>query len=273
MSKSNRLRIRELRALYLLLGECIELGADPIAWRCHFTRQLPTLVGGPVANYYEVKVVGAPFREPFWLAPLFIFDHGWPTASDRRYLEAHLETGRPEDGPHITPDLLQRRWKTQQWSANPDRATWHRSMFFNEFVMPAHLDDGILAHELLEPGRMRWFLVNRALGDRPYSRRECQLMKLLNLELTRLTGVRLARIDEPTVTDLSPRQRDVLVCLMNGDSESQTAKKLRISQHTVHDYVKMLHARFGVHSRGELLSCCRKFWPVLESLAESHDSG
>ena len=36
--------------------------------------------------------------------------------------------------------------------------------------------------------------------------------------------------------------------------ERQVALKLKISQHTVHVYVKQLYKRFGVSSRGELLA-------------------
>jgi DNA-binding NarL/FixJ family response regulator len=53
---------------------------------------------------------------------------------------------------------------------------------------------------------------------------------------------------------LSPRSREVLTCLLNGDSEKQIALRLRISPHTVHTYVKKLHQALGVNSRGELLS-------------------
>jgi hypothetical protein len=45
MPKSKRLRTRQVRNLYLLLGECCELGADPIAWRRHLLEQLPALFG------------------------------------------------------------------------------------------------------------------------------------------------------------------------------------------------------------------------------------
>jgi DNA-binding CsgD family transcriptional regulator len=118
---------------------------------------------------------------------------------------------------------------------------------------------------------MHWLIVNRALGDKPFGDREYRLMRLLNVELAQLLGMRLARLGEPTVTDLPPRQREVLVCLMNGDTERQAARKLGISPHTVHDHVKLLHGRFGVASRGELLARCRAFWPVLERLAAEAD--
>lgn len=53
---------------------------------------------------------------------------------------------------------------------------------------------------------------------------------------------------------LSPRARQVLTCLLNGDSEKQIALRLQISPHTVHTYVKKLHQTLGVNSRGELLA-------------------
>jgi DNA-binding CsgD family transcriptional regulator len=59
---------------------------------------------------------------------------------------------------------------------------------------------------------------------------------------------------------------------MEGDSEKQVAVRLSFSPYTVHDYVKLLHTRFGVRSRGELLARCRAFWPVLAAGREIDDS-
>ena len=53
---------------------------------------------------------------------------------------------------------------------------------------------------------------------------------------------------------LSPRARQTLEALIRGDSEKQVARKLGVSPHTVHVYVKQLYRRFKVSSRGELLS-------------------
>jgi DNA-binding CsgD family transcriptional regulator len=55
-------------------------------------------------------------------------------------------------------------------------------------------------------------------------------------------------------TELPPRLRQTLECLLVGDTERQVAYKLSLSVHTVHDYVKALYTHFGVSSRGELLS-------------------
>lgn len=51
---------------------------------------------------------------------------------------------------------------------------------------------------------------------------------------------------------LSPRQRQVLHRLLEGDGKKQIAARMNISEHTVGDHVKDIFSHFGVHSRGEL---------------------
>lgn len=55
-------------------------------------------------------------------------------------------------------------------------------------------------------------------------------------------------------SDLPPRVRQTLGCLLVGDSEKQIAAKMGVSPHTVHCYVKTLYRSYEVSSRGELLS-------------------
>jgi len=56
------------------------------------------------------------------------------------------------------------------------------------------------------------------------------------------------------VKELSPRMSQTLRHLLAGASEKEIALSLGLSPHTVHDYVKGIHKRFGVRSRGELLA-------------------
>jgi DNA-binding CsgD family transcriptional regulator len=53
---------------------------------------------------------------------------------------------------------------------------------------------------------------------------------------------------------MGPRLRQTLELLLHGDGEKQIAGKLKLSQHTVHGYVKEVYRRFGVNSRAELLA-------------------
>jgi DNA-binding NarL/FixJ family response regulator len=62
------------------------------------------------------------------------------------------------------------------------------------------------------------------------------------------------RLQDPDLPSLSPRVRQTLDRLLHGDSEKQVARRLNVSQHTVHVYVKTLYRKLNVCSRGELLS-------------------
>jgi DNA-binding NarL/FixJ family response regulator len=54
--------------------------------------------------------------------------------------------------------------------------------------------------------------------------------------------------------ELSPRLRETLQCLLDGNSEKAIATRLRLSPHTVHGYVKLIYRHFQVKSRAQLLS-------------------
>ena len=53
---------------------------------------------------------------------------------------------------------------------------------------------------------------------------------------------------------LAPRVKQTLDLLLAGQSEKQIARALRLSPHTVHDYVKTLYRDFEVTTRAELLA-------------------
>lgn len=53
---------------------------------------------------------------------------------------------------------------------------------------------------------------------------------------------------------LPPRLRETLAGLVEGLSEKELAAHMKLSQHTVHDYVKALYRRLGVQSRAELIA-------------------
>jgi DNA-binding CsgD family transcriptional regulator len=53
---------------------------------------------------------------------------------------------------------------------------------------------------------------------------------------------------------LSPRLRQTLVCVLQGDSEKQVAARLGLSLSTTHQYITALYRIFGVRSRSELLA-------------------
>lgn len=79
------------------------------------------------------------------------------------------------------------------------------------------------------------------------------ISQMVRQPLSESKALRAGGKDE-AATELSPRLEQTLRHLLAGDSEKQVARKLELSQHTVHVYVKALYRRFAVSSRAELLA-------------------
>lgn len=73
-------------------------------------------------------------------------------------------------------------------------------------------------------------------------------------EFCRLLGSGFSAPPPDPTAGLPPRQIETLNRLLAGDSEKQIARRLEVSPHTVHVYVKALYKHFDVSSRGELLA-------------------
>jgi hypothetical protein len=74
MGKSERLRLSDVRAVYHLVGECRDLGADPTSWRGHVTNSLGGLTGSLVCMVAEAT------NPPDDATPgrmLHAVSHGW----------------------------------------------------------------------------------------------------------------------------------------------------------------------------------------------------
>ncbi|MCA9211996.1 MAG: helix-turn-helix domain-containing protein [Planctomycetales bacterium] len=80
------------------------------------------------------------------------------------------------------------------------------------------------------------------------------MFAILVHEVAHQLGKRLSYLEGPSFLDLPNLARRVLLHLLEGESEKQVAKAMDISRHTVHEHVKKTHQRYGVKSRGELLS-------------------
>ena len=65
-------------------------------------------------------------------------------------------------------------------------------------------------------------------------------------------------VPETIASRLSPAQCRVLMQLVDGLSEKETADKLKISPHTVHNHVREIYSTLNVHSRAELLALMLK---------------
>jgi len=101
--------------------------------------------------------------------------------------------------------------------------------------------------------------IRRAVGFVPED--ECLFPRTVGVEFVGYAGElvgmsakdALQRATNPA-QDLPPRLSQTLSELLAGRSEKEVAARLDLSRHTIHNYVKALHQRFEVSSRGELLA-------------------
>lgn len=138
----------------------------------------------------------------------------------------------------------------------PDRE-WYPSHYFQALHKLIGTDHSLVSCYPVpgESRRRSGITLSRGLDvKRDFSLRHRAVVTEAQRQLAPLMGGPLARFDEPSPAALPPRVRDVLRCVLDGDSDKQVAARLGISGHTVNQYTKAIHRHFGVSSRAELLA-------------------
>lgn len=218
MSKSQRLRIADYRHVYQLVGQCSELGADPIAWRDRLQNAARELFRSQIAIYTESERVADPGVKD-WLSIQLHLDSGWPCAADRIAMYRLYEMGHPDcDGSPFTTEFADSPAPLGAASRRDvigDRS-WYGGFFYSEFMHPAYMDDAIMLRHRVG-NEIRLLVLQRAAHDRHFERRDVQKLKLLGIELARAYGKSLTLLGGPSVAELAPRLQQVLQCLLQGD--------------------------------------------------------
>lgn len=249
MPKSQRPSLEDIQAVWRLLGECRELGADNRAWPQHFVEGMCRLLHSQLGICSENVLDHNGFMKELRYA-----DTGWATAADRELFLRMLRTEDHKDLFHLRlVSICLEKGTCRREEAAPD-AEYYRSYFYQEYFRPARLDPLVNCGKLTKGGTFHIGTFQRPLGDRPFGDRETALIRLAHAELVPLIGTALVSVREPSLADLAPRQRQVLACLLEGDGEKQVAARLGIGFATVHTYVKALYRHFHVAGRTELLA-------------------
>ena len=250
MSKSALLRVEDLRNAFRLVGDCRDVGDDPALWPQRALEGLCHLVGAAAATGGE----GVWHRPGSPVRPMTAFDVGWDEIGRDRFLAYMRENGTAADpifhklqhvlGPVVT--LTRRQLVTDR--------DWYRSVSFNEYRKVGGCDHQLTSIYLVsEQGAISSICLHRSVGERDFSPRERRLLHFFHTELGRLVGGPLVSGIEPGPEALSPRLRQTLAYLLEGDSEKQVAQRLGVSYATAHQYVGMLYKKFGVRSRSQLM--------------------
>jgi DNA-binding CsgD family transcriptional regulator len=273
VGNSQQLRLSDFRRAFRLIGECRDLGADAGAWRRHAFEGLARLLGVRAATGGEVQ----------WARPdgLLVFVHPIVTGFSPEEIAVFAQFMRARNPNPAAGDPTLRhlgqsagRLVTRTRRQLVGDRPWYASFSYNEHRRVVGVDHCIYTLCALPSDDSYSFLgLHRAVGERSFESREQRLLHICHDELGRLTGTVLARKVE--WTGLSPRLRQTLDCLLEGDSEKQVATRLTLSLPTVHQYVTTLYRHFGVCSRAELLAhfIRRPFLPPsVEGCGRPHSS-
>jgi DNA-binding CsgD family transcriptional regulator len=239
----------DLRAALRLSGEARELPQGSQQQREHVLRGLAAMVSAQVCVWGELDP-GPPMR----LIPSL--DIGWDGPREREVFLNYIQTaqGTLSDPAVERMGVLQPApvvtFAREQLVEN---RSWYRSPHVQELRRAARVDAFLYTGRFDLP-RPVAFSMHRAWGDKPFAERDRSLIDAFHAESRWLHAPPPPLVDAALLGELPPRLREVLLALARGHSEKEIAAELRLSQHTVHDYVKALHQRLRVRSRGELLS-------------------
>lgn len=251
MSRSAQLRLRDVRAVFRVIGECRDLGAIPEAWYERLFDGACGLVRARAATGGEAR-----WRRPgYAIEPHMVIDTGF-SAKERAAFIRYMRKHGPASDPlllalgRLNAPLVTR---TRRQLISDDDA-WYASVYFKEFRRAGGVDHCLNSVLKIDgDGGVSTMGLHRAVGDRDFLPRECAIVKLLHWELRPLIGTVLVRARDAG-DRLPARVAQTLACLLGGSSEKQVARRLGVSITTVHQYVGTLYERFGVHSRSELLA-------------------
>jgi DNA-binding CsgD family transcriptional regulator len=255
VSKSNRLRLDDIRRVFRLLGDCRDVSGMPAGWLARAADGLRTLVGADVA--LATLQPPGPFHR--FDTALALYDAGWESDRYRSHCLRYIGGDEYLDAPDVRAyRALGRPTVAVPRSRLVADREWYRSPHFHEYWKASGVDHYVVAVGEAESGTATTlFNLSRAVGRPRFTRREVRLVRLFHEELGRLIGGLLAIGPDPTAA-LPPRLRRTLECLLDGDSEKQAAIRMGVSRHTAHQYAKELYRHLGVSSRGELHARCSR---------------
>lgn len=255
---SEPLKLSKVREVFRLVAEVRELGADPGQWRPHMVHRLRRLIGAGIVVSSEVH-----FRKSPKTGTMRVIDIGWVADAEGQVSQLHTE--RDDERPEAfwltagTPEPKASRKRKDDAAADADDespAEGDDDLVPVRPSRPVYGGTSFIMSQVALPhiGAVDQLGLHREWGDEPFTRAQHRLVRIFHLELARTWRRDVLRRAEDAASDLPPRLAQTLEQLLVGSSEKQIALKLELSRHTIHNYVKALHQRFEVNSRGELLA-------------------
>ena len=249
MGKSTRLRLSDIRHIYRIINEIVELGEDPDAWRAHLVEQLLHFFH----FQYSVSFVVPLPMDTSNISAVKVCERGLDEAGLRTWSE-YGRRGDLSSDP-CTSAIASRAGQpytaVRQMLATDHQ--WYQSPYYNEHRSQTRSDDLLISMlPMPQIGILHTISGDRARGSPPMGRREVVCCSLIHQELAR-KWQRMLSHKTQIEKRLPPRLRELLGYFRGSESEKEIALRMGLSPHTVHNHVRRLYREFKVSSRAELL--------------------
>lgn len=253
----SHLRLYDIRRVNRVVDECRELGDDAGFWLSHLAARMIELCDADTIGAGQISGIRS-----HKIASIGLVESGFERGFERQGWLNGL--GQWVADPYYSSVMNE---AYRQVIAGPDTAIstahevlgkdpWYRSDLYQSVNRPMGCDAQMFCMFRIDsgPDDTQTLVLNRRTGAGNFSEREQELLRYLGDEIGPMIGRSLASFREIRPGDLPARQRQVLACLLEGDSDKQIAQRLTLSPHTVNQYIKSIYRYFGVGTRAELLA-------------------
>lgn len=250
MSRSQRVPLSDVARAMRLIGELHEIPAIPGAREKHLAESVLDWFGAALSVVVDARIPAT--NDAGMFNAVIVAGH----LDDRTWQHVAEYFARDYSDDPFLAKATKFTGKAYAWRRS-DLLTareWYETQHFDETRIPASMDDFMHSQWPIEsPLCQGGVAVHRPMRDPLFTARDRALLTLIAVEVSRFLP---ARPSGPLaiVGVLGPRLRQTLAGLLRGESEKQIAHRLELSRHTIHDYVKLLHRRFDVASRTELIA-------------------
>jgi len=253
MGKSNVISGRDVLRLVRIVDQLRELPADAIVRQTHLVTALSRLVNAQVG----ILSMGDGFEKGGNPTYGSVVDNG---GFEPRALSLFLQYLRDDHAadPMLRPMIGQRgRLVTRLRRQVVSDRDWYRSRHVGEYRQAGRMDDCIYSFARTNgKGRIRGIGAHRQRGDpQRFTHRDRFLVHVTQKLLDQRPELLEPRLSlRQLAITLPPRHQRVLRKVLEGLAEKEIAKRLDLSVHTVHGYMKDLYLAFNVQSRPELMA-------------------
>lgn len=253
MSYGSGLRHADAAALVRLLGQVIEHPGGLSARKRCFMQGLAQLLKADAWYWTYIQLIDP---SPGGGTPYEVIHDGFTEEQIALYAVSR------EDRRNPPPEIAPLRQRFLENNAQPftvrrqdiiDDDLWYNSPYCQRYLQRIGFDHPLYGHwPCPDHDRISVLTFFRHVGAPPFSPRQRAIVHTVTTESPWLHADRLPDQPPADLTQLAPRLRTTLLLLLEGLSEKQIARRLHLSPHTVHDYIKAIYRHFDVNNRPEL---------------------